>query len=229
MTLRGILLDFNGTLLFDSDFHMEAFRRIFPLYGKPIPDDDFMIQKCFGRTNETIYWENIDPNGTQEQIDIFAKQKETLYQQECLAHPEQYHLTDGAVEFLDYVKEQKIPYCLATGSGKCNVDFYIRHLALSRWFSEENMVYAKSDFPGKPAPDIYCMAAKKIGLSPAECLVLEDGTSGIRAANAAGAGAVHVIYEAKYPSPLTSQTKVNGVCHDLRDWKKLLAQYGLLR
>ena len=75
----GVLFDFNGTLLFDSDMHMEAFRRVFPLYGHDIPSDDFMIQRCFGRTNETIYKENFDPNATAEDILEFERRKEALY------------------------------------------------------------------------------------------------------------------------------------------------------
>jgi beta-phosphoglucomutase-like phosphatase (HAD superfamily) len=91
------------------------------------------------------------------------------------------------------------------------------------------MVWDDGTYPGKPHPDIYQKAAKKLGLSPADCLVFEDGTSGIRAANAAGAGAVMAIYEAKYPSPLTDETRVDGVRHDLGEWKTILAEYGLLR
>ena len=55
MTLKGILFDFNGTLFFDSAFHMEAFRRIFPKYGHPVPSDEWMMKNCFGPTNANIY------------------------------------------------------------------------------------------------------------------------------------------------------------------------------
>jgi HAD superfamily hydrolase (TIGR01509 family) len=67
------------------------------------------------------------------------------------------------------------------------VSFYIKNLGLDRWFSEDNMVWDNGAFPGKPAPDIYRLAAAKLGLSPSECLVYEDGTSGILAANRAEA------------------------------------------
>ncbi|MBQ9783769.1 MAG: HAD family phosphatase [Clostridia bacterium] len=229
MTLKGILFDFNGTLLFDSDMHMEAFRRAFPKYGKPVPSDEFMIQKCFGRTNETIYRENFDANGTPEDIQKFEEIKENLYHELCLESPSVFRLVDGAEEMLDELKARGIPFCLATGSNWFNVEFYIRHLGLDRWFSKENMIYDDGTYPGKPAPDIYQLAAKKLGLAPSECLVFEDGTSGIRAANAAGAGAVVVVYEEKYQSPLTEQTRVDQVFHDHLAWRQTLADYGILR
>lgn len=227
--LKGILFDFNGTLLFDSDLHMDAFRKVFPLFGKPAPTDEFMIKKIFGRTNETIWKENFDATGAKADAERFADAKETLYRSACLSTPNVFRLIDGAEELLNYLKENDLPYALATGSDWGNVSFYLRELGLTRWFSEENMVWDDGTYPGKPAPDVYRKAAAKLGLSPSDCLVFEDGTSGIRAANAAGAGAVMAIYEAKYPSPLTDRTRVDGVRHDLREWRSILAEYGLLR
>lgn len=229
MNLKGILFDFNGTLFFDSYLHMEAFRRIYRNYGKPIPTDELMIQKFFGRNNETIYLENFDSNASREEIVKFIDMKENTYRDLCLEFTDTLHLVDGATELLDYIKENGIPFCLATGSDLENVKFYIKHLGIDRWFSEDNMVYTNGKFKGKPYPDIYQIAAKKIGLDPSECLVFEDGTSGIRAANAAGAGAVTVVYESKFSSPLTEKTHVNGIYHDFKEWKNILADYGLLR
>ncbi len=45
-----------------------------------------------------------------------------------------------------------------------------------------------ASFPGKPAPDIYLRAAKKLGLPPRDCIFVEDVVSGIAAAHAAGIG-----------------------------------------
>ena len=229
MMLKGILFDFNGTLLFDSALHMDAFRRSFALFGQPAPTDAFMIANIFGRTNETIYRENFDANATKADVEHFADQKETLYRDACLEQRDTFRLVDGAEKLLDYLKENGIPYALATGSDWSNVSFYLRELGLGRWFTTDNMVWNDGTYPGKPAPDIYHKAAKKLGLSASDCLVFEDGTSGIRAANAADAGAVIALYESKYPSPLTDETRVDGVYHDLREWKTILAEYGLLR
>ena len=225
--LKGILFDFNGTLLFDSELHMEAFRQVFPLYGHPVPSDEFMIQRCFGRTNETIYKENFNPDATAEDIKEFELKKESVYHKLCLATPEKFKLVDGAVELLDHLKENGVPFCLATGSNWLNVEFYIKHLELDRWFKSENLVYDDGTYPGKPAPDIYLMAAEKLGLPTADCLVFEDGTSGIRAANAAGVGGVVLVYDENLDSPLTESTRVDEIHHDLAGWKEILANYGM--
>ncbi len=227
--LSGILLDFNGTLFFDSDMHMEAFRQVFPLYGHPVPSDDFMAKRCFGRTNETIFKENFDPNATKADIDEFELRKESIYHRLCLDSPERFRLVDGAEEMLDELKARNIPFCLATGSNLLNVKFYMQHMKLDRWFGSDNMVYDDGTYPGKPAPDIYRLAAKKLGLDPSECLVFEDGTSGILAANSADVGGVVAVYDEKLDSPLTDCTRVDGLYHDLKNWREILSHYGILR
>lgn len=227
MAIKGILFDFNGTLFFDSDFHMEAFRRTLRSYGKPIPTDDYMIRNIFGRTNETIYLENIDPNGTPEDIKSFANQKESQYRSFCLENPKDFHFTEGACELLDYLKEKKIPYCMATGAEIDNLEFYFEQMGLARWFTLDRIVYTDGSFAGKPEPDIYQLAAARIGLSPEECIVFEDGTSGILSANRAGVGAVVAVYEEKLPSPLNDEVRTDAIYHDFLSWREILTKFDL--
>ena len=224
--LKGILFDFNGTLFFDSDLHMEAFRQVFPLYGLPVPTDDFMADRCFGRTNETIFKENINPNATKADIDEFELRKESVYHKLCLDLPERFRLVDGAEELLDELKARGIPFCLATGSNLLNLNFYIKHMKLDRWFTSENTVYDDGTYPGKPAPDIYRLAAGKLSLDPSDCLVFEDGTSGIISARRAGAGAVIGVYEPTMPSPITDDVKCDEIYHDFTQWKEILKNLG---
>ncbi len=231
--IRGILFDFNGTLFFDSEMHMEAFRKCHASRGKNPPTVDEMVRFFFGRTNSTICREQYNPEATREELDAFAEEKETYYREACLADPHGMHLVKGADELLDYLKSHGIPYGLATGSEEGNLAFYMKHLDLGRWFSPENTVYDDHTFAGKPAPDIYLRAAAKIGLSPEEILVFEDGTSGMLSALRAGVGAVIPVWEERLPSPLSEEVAPlaeQGVFyHDFLKWREILAEYGILR
>ena len=164
----GLLFDFNGTLFFDSEMHMESFREIARRQGLPVPSDEKMIVDFFGRNNETICKQQFNPHATEREVAEFTDVKERLYQQYCLENPSRMHLTPGAPELLDYLKAHRIPYCLATGSGIENIKFYRRYLGLDRWFSMDNIVYTDGTYPGKPAPDIYRLAAGRIGLTPGQ-------------------------------------------------------------
>ncbi len=231
--IRGILFDFNGTLFFDSEMHMEAFRQCSARRGMPIPTVEKMVQCFFGRTNTTICREQYNPEAEEKEILAFAEEKEAYYHAACLSSPDGMHLVEGAEELLDYLKATDIPYGLATGSEAVNLAFYMKHLNLGRWFSEANTVYDDHTFEGKPAPDIYLRAAEKIGLAPSEVMVFEDGTSGILSALRAGVDTVIPIWEKTLPSPLTEaippSLRSKKAYHDLKAWREILAEYGILR
>ena len=91
-------------------------------------------------------------------------------------------LAPGAIDFLNYLKENNIPRTIATMSEKDNVDFYIEELKLYQWFDLEKIVYADGTIPGKPAPDIYIKAARMLNLATQDCIVVEDAISGIESA-----------------------------------------------
>ena len=227
MSIKGFLFDFDGTLFFNNAFHTMAVGRIFTkYYGLPEPDDETMTNKMFGRTNRTVVLENINPNATEEDIKFFDETKEKLYRELCLEYPEDLHLVDGACAFLDYLKEHNIPCCMATGAPLSNVDFYREHLGIDKWFGDGNLLYADGSFPGKPAPDIYIKAAESIGLAPSECVVFEDGTSGIQAARDAGCGGIVAVYDKRFELPSHAKAMVDSIHHDLKDWKNILSQYG---
>ena len=225
---KGILFDFNGTLFFDTELHIKAFEEIFPMYGKPKPTREFLTTSVLGRTNASIYLDNFDPDGDADACDKFRRDKENVYYELCLTDKNIFKLVDGAAEMLDHLAEKGIPFTIATGSGEEEVDFFFKHLGLGRWFDKEKMVFTDGTFKGKPAPDCYLLAAEKIGVPAKDCIVFEDGTSGIRAAMNAGVEGIVAVYEETVPSPLNGEVKVDAVYHDLLDWKNILSKYNLL-
>lgn len=226
---KGILFDFNGTLFFDSDFHIEAFQRIFPELGVPAPTKEEVIEKILGRSNAMIYRENIKADASDEETAVFGHNKESIYFDLCLANKDRFRLTEGAEEFLDYLKAQGIPFTIATGSDRESVDFFFEHLGLDRWFDINKIVYTDGSFRGKPSPDCYFLAAEKLGLRAEECLIFEDGRSGIMSANAAKAAGVVAIYDEGLPSPLCEEAKADLVIHSFKMWKEVLSHYEKVR
>ena len=224
--IKGFLFDFNGTLFFDSELHIRAFKKYFTEHGKEEPTAEFITKNIFGRPNPRIYSDNFNPDPTEEEWQEFAEEKEGLYRDFCLSNPELMQYTKGAPEFLDYLKENNIPFCLATGSGMDNVSFYMEHMDLGRWFTLDNIVYFDGSFQGKPEPDTYLLAAKKLGLDASECAVFEDGTSGIISARKANVGAVIGVYEPIMPSPITDEANCDEIYHDFTQWKEILKNLG---
>ena len=193
MKYKGIIFDFNGTLFFDSEKHLEAWREYSKkLRGTPFSDEE-MRQYMFGRTNEDIIAYAIGRKPEPELVEKLAKEKEEVYREMCRKDYENTKLAPGAIDFLNFLKNNNIPMTIATMSEKDNVDFYIEEFNLSKWFDIEKIVYSDGTIPGKPAPDIYQIAAQKLHLSPKDCIVVEDAISGIEAAKSAEIGKIIAI------------------------------------
>ena len=193
MTYKGIIFDFNGTLYWDSAKHKQAWREFSKIIRGTEFSDEEMVHHMFGRTNEEILEYALGHKPAPEIVEKYGQEKEALYRQRALNDSENFHLAKGAVEFLDFLKKREIPRTIATMSDKVNVDFYFENFDLAKWFDIDKVVYADGIVPSKPAPDIYQIAAKNLGLEPKDCIVVEDAISGIKSASGAGIGKIIAI------------------------------------
>ena len=184
--VRGCIFDFNGTLLFDTPAHADAWRAFLLEKGIAVSDTD--IQKHIqGRPNPDILRHFLGEL-TDQEILTCSKRKEEKYRAVCLQKNDWFRLVDGVPEMFDRLQAEGVPFTIATSSQWDNVSFYFEHLGLDRWFTPETLVFDDGKMRGKPAPDIYLRAMALIGCRPDECAVFEDSLSGIQAGRAAGAG-----------------------------------------
>lgn len=191
--MKGIIFDFNGTLYWDSQLHYDAWREYSALLRKEPFTDEEMRSKMFGHTNADIIEYLIGKKPSKELVDKYAKEKEAVYRTRCKLNPDEFKLAPGAAELLDYLKENNIPRTIATMSEWDNVEFYIKEFNLEKWFDLDKIVYSDGTIPGKPAPDIFLIAAKKIGIKPEDCVVIEDAIAGIKSAKSANIGKIVAI------------------------------------
>ena len=172
----------------------------------------------FGRTNEDIIEYAIGKKPDKKLVEKFAQEKEAEYRRMCLARPTDMKLAPHAVEFLDFLKENAIPMTIATMSEWCNVEFYIKEFKLKKWFDVDQIVYSDGKIPGKPAPDIYLIAAKNLGLEPKDCVVIEDALSGIQSAKNAGIGEIIAIASRE---PVEFYKNVRGISQIITDFGQI--------
>lgn len=93
-------------------------------------------------------------------------------------------LKPGVREILSFCRSRGVRTAVASSSMRHLVDHNLAASGLSGLF--DAVVTGRDVKNGKPAPDIFLLAAERIGVSPAECVVFEDAFSGIRAAHSAG-------------------------------------------
>ncbi len=113
-------------------------------------------------------------------------------------------LKPGVVELLDHLDAAGLPRAVATSSSHAAVELQLGRNGLLARF---DAIVAAGDYArGKPNPDPFLTAAKRLGVDPVHCLALEDSHNGVRAAHAAGMMTVMV------PDLLEATDEMHGLC-----------------
>jgi HAD superfamily hydrolase (TIGR01509 family) len=184
----GMIFDFNGTLFADSVKQRIAWQHMAKKYsGRELTDEELQ-EHMGGRTNEHTLEYIVGHKLTTDEVDQLGKEKEQEYRLLCKDDELNFHLRRGVPEFLGALTAAGIPIALATASGRDNVNFFVESFGLDKWFSEDRIVFNDGSLRGKPNPDFFLEAAKRISLPTSKTVVFEDSSSGIAAAENAGAG-----------------------------------------
>ncbi|MDP3160679.1 MAG: HAD family phosphatase [Reyranella sp.] len=110
----------------------------------------------------------------------------------------------GVVELLDALDALALPRGIATSSSHKTVQHHLGAHMLGERFHQ---IVAHGDYAaGKPAPDPYLLAAKRLGIDPHLCIALEDSHNGVRSAAAAGMMTIMV------PDLLEATDEIRGLC-----------------
>jgi len=205
VSCRGVIFDFNGVLFSDSDLQEKAWQVLArQLRGREMSGEEFELH-MHGRSNAYVLSYLTSRDITGKELAELTEAKESLFRRLCLETPKRMQLSAGAQELLEWLQAGGVPCTIATSSGIRNVEFYIEHLHLDRWFEVGKLVYDDGRRPGKPAPDMYLAAAANIQVDPGRCVVVEDAVSGVMAAQAARIGyIVGIGAEASHAELLTS-------------------------
>ncbi len=184
--MHAVLLDFNGTMFFDSSLHLEAWSKIYQkLYPQSATPPDTKLF-CGPRNDEIL--KNMAPWLTEAQREQYSEEKEELYRLACVSNPEITHLANGTETFLQLLREKGIPFGLASASIKPNIDFFFEIFGLDRWFQKDDVVYDDGTYLNKG--EMHLEAARRMGVDFSECMVIEDSLSSIRQARQNGAGCI---------------------------------------
>ncbi|OSZ55427.1 hydrolase [Streptomyces pharetrae CZA14] len=111
--------------------------------------------------------------------DVFHARVFAAFEQELKA-------VSGAVEVLEKLAAEGVPYCVASSGSHERIRVGHRAAGLERWFDDERIFSSQDVGRGKPAPDLFLYAAQRMGVAPERCAVVEDSPLGVRAAVAAG-------------------------------------------
>lgn len=201
--LNGVVFDFNGTLFFDAQYHLQAFDALkMEIRGEHM-DMHEMETMCAGVPNVEIFRRMSDGKLTPEECELYSKRKEQMYRDIVASQPGGAKLCPGCAELFDYLLDNRIPFTIASASIKENIDFFVDTFHLDWWFDPDLIVYDDGSYSDKT--EMFIEAFFRLGAIDHQ-LVFEDSVSGIRGGDQAGAKLIVIdnpalasVYE-KYPS-----------------------------
>ena len=201
MSIRAIIFDKDGTLHDTEKVYMQAWKAAAVEFG--VPDIENTVRDCTGTTIPWIaeYW---------------AKKYPDIPFEDYLPRRQYYYfgilekgvpVKEGAHEVLSYLKAHGYKVGMATSTPWDTVKDHLERTDMMGYF--DTIVTGDMIEHGKPAPDIYLLAAERLGVDPADCVGVEDSMSGVRSIHAAGMRAVMI------PDMIRPTPEVEGLL-----WKK---------
>jgi HAD superfamily hydrolase (TIGR01509 family) len=182
-TFKAFLFDFDGTIADTMPAHLEAWNQALKIYNLTLTREQHL--EWAGRPTRQIVELLNQKHGTKIEPDIFVKAKETDY----LASISQVRAINSVVDIIKHY-HGKIPMAVVSGSRHKPVEMTLAQLQLAHYF--DVLVCAEDYVRGKPDPDCFLLAAEKLKVKPAECLVFEDASLGIESAKRAGMACIRV-------------------------------------
>jgi beta-phosphoglucomutase len=181
MTKRkpGFLFDLDGVLINSKEFHYQAWQHLSKENNLLDITYDY-FSKTFGMRNDEIL-KALNFYQTQEEIDKAGARKEELFRLHCKEHVK---LIEGMQPFLEEVKKASITRIIASNTPVENLNFFLNETILGSYF--DAFVSGEEVKAGKPSPDVFIEAARRIGYDTKDCIVFEDSPHGLIAGKNAG-------------------------------------------
>ena len=179
--LQAVIFDMDGVLVDSEPWHYEIECKLFEELGLDVPEEVHLTY--VGTDADHLYSDlkrryNLSMS-VPELIEWDSKYRVEIFREMNNIQP-----NPGLVDLLKEIRSCGLKIGLATSSIYELVKIILEKCGINSYF--ESIVTTDLAGKSKPAPDVYLMAARNIGVAPENCMVIEDSTNGIKAAKSAG-------------------------------------------
>ncbi len=177
---EAAVFDLDGTLADTMPCHGRAWVAFSRRHGVEQPEERFLREWAGWKNAEILPLLFGRPISDAESAAL-ADEKERAYRE---AIKDELVPMPGLLALLERLAQRDVPMAVATAAPPENRDFVLDRLDLRRFF---RAIVSSEDAPrGKPFPDLFLVAAERVGANPTRCVAFEDAVNGVRAAVAAG-------------------------------------------
>lgn len=187
--IKAVIFDLDGVLVTTDELHFEAWKALADKLGiNDFTKADNVRQRGVSRmASLEVVLEKTDRAFSEEEKLALAEEKNEIYVRSLSALSET-DVLSGANEFIDYLKSKGIK--TAVGSASKNTPLILEKTKLAGKFDAVSC--GLDTTKSKPDPEVFLIAAKKLGVAPCDCVVVEDSDAGIEAAKTGGMYAIAV-------------------------------------
>ncbi len=188
---NAVLWDMDGTLVNSEELHWISWRNTMAKEDIVITREQFL--SSFGQRNDSIIPSWLGSTGTDERIERIAQEKEEFYRdlvRRIGIGPE-----PGVTIWLDRLHKNGWCQAIASAAPRANIDAVLEALSATHVF--QGIVSAEDVHRGKPDPEVYVLAASRVGVPAERCIVVEDASSGIEGARRACMRSIGVSHQGK--------------------------------
>lgn len=180
----AVLFDLDGVIIDSREHHLSAWHQLAREAG--LTHTPHYFTETFGLRNEPIL-RGLAADIELSRLQELAERKEQLFRAAARGNLE---LLPGARELLAFLDEQSVPKTIVTSAPRGNLDMVVETLGIGSHF--QALIAEEDATRGKPHPEGFLVAAGKVGIEPARCVVIEDAPAGLQAAKSGGMRAIGV-------------------------------------
>lgn len=205
----ALIWDMDGTLVDTAALHFAAWQELTGELGIPFSAEHFRV--TFGWRNPEIFEYLAPGRWTPAQMLELGERKEQAYRN--AARREGVSLLPGVRSLLEAAAKERLKQAIGSSAPRANLDL-ILDLTASRSFFQ-TLVSGEDTHRGKPDPEVFLLAAARLGAVPAECVVIEDAVAGVQAAQSAGMRCVAISRPGHHAAEQLASAGANLVVHSL--------------
>jgi len=183
--LEAVLWDLDGVIADTGIYHYQAWQDVFGKRGVTFTEEQFM--RHFGQRHDTIIRTALGSNISAEEFNAITSEKQENYRRRVVNN---IRPLPGAVELIRSLNQHGIKTAIASSAPPENIEIIIRGLGIEDCF--QAIARGTDVAEGKPNPEVFLLAAEKLGVEPGSCVVIEDAIAGVAAARKAGMKCVAV-------------------------------------
>ncbi len=188
---KAVLWDMDGTLVNSEELHWISWRNTMAKEGIVITREQFL--STFGQRNDSIIPSWLGSTATGERIERIAQAKEESYRH--LVRRVGIAFEPGVATWLDRLQKHGWQQAIASAAPRANIDAVLEALSATHVF--QGIVSAEDVHRGKPDPEVYVLAASRVGVPAERCIVVEDASAGIEGARRACMRSIGVSHKGK--------------------------------